>query len=156
MRWRKKRMPVRRTCISIMPSPNRIWSRLSPSQTQAQGDLAAAEAALKVMGITNPDALVKAPPSFEALVKSPISGEVVEQNVAVGQLAADWRDPVLHAFRHQHRLGIGEHLSKGFAIRARRRCGHDPDRVLSRRLPWPYFLRRSFAGSEHAHTAGAH
>ena len=56
------------------------------AQTQAQGDLAAAEAALKVMGITNPDALVKAPPSFEALVKSPISGEVVEQDVAVGQL----------------------------------------------------------------------
>ena len=56
------------------------------AQTQAQGDLAAAEAALKVMGITNPDALVKAPPSFEALVKSPINGEVVEQDVAVGQL----------------------------------------------------------------------
>ncbi len=56
------------------------------TQTQAQGDLAAAEAALKVLGITNPDALVKAPPSFEALVKAPINGEVVEQNVAVGQL----------------------------------------------------------------------
>jgi membrane fusion protein, heavy metal efflux system len=56
------------------------------AQTQAEGDLAAAEAALKVLGITNPDALVKAPPSFEALVKSPISGEVVEQDVSVGQL----------------------------------------------------------------------
>jgi membrane fusion protein, heavy metal efflux system len=56
------------------------------AQTQAQGDLVAAEAALKVMGITDPDTLVKAPPSFEALVKSPISGEVVEQDVAVGQL----------------------------------------------------------------------
>ncbi|HEY4899525.1 MAG TPA: efflux RND transporter periplasmic adaptor subunit [Terriglobales bacterium] len=55
-------------------------------QTQAQGDLASAEAALKVLGITNPETLVKAPPSFEALVKAPISGEVVEQNVAVGQL----------------------------------------------------------------------
>ncbi len=56
------------------------------TQTQAQGDLAAAEAALKVMGIANPEALVNAPPSFEALVKSPIGGEVVEQDVAVGQL----------------------------------------------------------------------
>src|ERR1022692_17433 len=37
-------------------------------QTQAEGDLASAEAALKVMGITNPEALVKAPPSYEALV----------------------------------------------------------------------------------------
>jgi membrane fusion protein, heavy metal efflux system len=55
-------------------------------QTQAEGDLASAEAALKVMGITNPEALVKAPPSYEALVKAPISAEVVEQDVAVGQL----------------------------------------------------------------------
>ena len=56
------------------------------AETQALGDLTAAEAALRVLGITNPDALVKAPPSFEALVKSPISGEVVEQDIAVGQL----------------------------------------------------------------------
>jgi RND family efflux transporter MFP subunit len=41
---------------------------------------------LKVVGITDPDALVKAPPSFEAQVKAPISGLVVEQDVAVGQL----------------------------------------------------------------------
>ena len=56
------------------------------AQAQAEGDLAATEAALKVLGITNPESLVKAPPSFEALVKAPIGGEVVEQNVAVGQL----------------------------------------------------------------------
>jgi len=56
------------------------------TEVQAGGDLAAAEAALKVLGITDPDALVKAPPTFEALVKAPISGQVVEQDVAVGQL----------------------------------------------------------------------
>jgi len=56
------------------------------AQMQAQGDLASAEAALKVLGISNPEALVKAPPSFEAVVKAPIGGEVVEQNVSVGQL----------------------------------------------------------------------
>ena len=56
------------------------------TQSQAEGDLASAEAALKVLGISNPETLVKAPPSFEALVKAPIDGEVVEQNVAVGQL----------------------------------------------------------------------
>jgi cobalt-zinc-cadmium efflux system membrane fusion protein len=55
-------------------------------EVQAGGDLVAAEAALKVMGITDPDALVKAPPTFEALVKAPISGQVVEQDVSVGQL----------------------------------------------------------------------
>ena len=56
------------------------------AEVQAGGDLAAAEAALKVLGITNPDALVKSPPSFEVPVRAPIAGEVVEQNVAVGQL----------------------------------------------------------------------
>lgn len=53
---------------------------------QAGGDLAAAQAALKVMGITDPDALVKAPPSFEVPVRAPITGEVVEQDVSAGQL----------------------------------------------------------------------
>ena len=56
------------------------------AEVQAQGDLIAAEAALKVLGITDPNALLKAPPSFEATVNSPISGLVVEQDVAVGQL----------------------------------------------------------------------
>jgi cobalt-zinc-cadmium efflux system membrane fusion protein len=56
------------------------------TEVQAQGDLSAAEAALKVLGITDPNALLTAPPSFEASVKAPISGQVVEQDVAVGQL----------------------------------------------------------------------
>ena len=55
-------------------------------EVQAGGDLAAAQAALKVMGITDPDALVQAPPSFEVPVKAPISGLVVEQDVSAGQL----------------------------------------------------------------------
>jgi cobalt-zinc-cadmium efflux system membrane fusion protein len=56
------------------------------AEVQAGGDLASAEAALKVMGITDPDALVKAPPSFEVPVLAPIAGEVVEQLVSRGQL----------------------------------------------------------------------
>jgi cobalt-zinc-cadmium efflux system membrane fusion protein len=56
------------------------------AEVQAQGDLTAAEAALKVLGINDPNALLTAPPSFEATVKAPISGQVVEQDVAVGQL----------------------------------------------------------------------
>ena len=56
------------------------------AEVQAGGDLASAQAALKVLGITDPDALVKAPPTFEVPVKAPISGEVVEQNVSAGQL----------------------------------------------------------------------
>lgn len=56
------------------------------AETQAGGDLASAMAALKVIGITDPDSLVQSPPSFEVPVKAPIKGEVVEQDVAAGQL----------------------------------------------------------------------
>ncbi len=55
-------------------------------EVQASGDLIAAQAALKVMGVADPDALVKAPPSFEVPVKAPIGGLVVEQDVSAGQL----------------------------------------------------------------------
>lgn len=56
------------------------------TEVQAGGDLVAAQAALKVMGITDPDALVAAPPSFEVPVRAPIKGLVVEQDVSAGQL----------------------------------------------------------------------
>lgn len=56
------------------------------AEVQAGGDLVSAQAALKVLGITDPDALVQAPPTFEVPVKAPISGEVVEQDIAAGQL----------------------------------------------------------------------
>lgn len=56
------------------------------AEVQAGGDLVSARAALKVLGITDPDALVQAPPTFEVPVKAPIGGRVVEQDVAVGQL----------------------------------------------------------------------
>ena len=56
------------------------------TQVQAQSDLMAAEAALKVMGVTDLNALAKGPASFEASVLAPITGQVVEQNVSVGQL----------------------------------------------------------------------
>jgi cobalt-zinc-cadmium efflux system membrane fusion protein len=56
------------------------------AETQAGGDLVAALAALKVLGITDPDTLIQSPPSYEVPMKSPIGGEVVEQDVAAGQL----------------------------------------------------------------------
>ncbi|HKW18445.1 MAG TPA: efflux RND transporter periplasmic adaptor subunit [Terriglobales bacterium] len=56
------------------------------AEVQAGGDLASAQAALKVLGITDPDAVVQAPPTLEVPVKAPISGEVVEQDVSAGQL----------------------------------------------------------------------
>jgi cobalt-zinc-cadmium efflux system membrane fusion protein len=56
------------------------------AEVQAGSDMASAASSLKVMGINDPDALVKAPPSFEVPVLAPISGEVVEQLVSAGQL----------------------------------------------------------------------
>jgi membrane fusion protein, heavy metal efflux system len=63
-----------------------VLEQAESAEVQAGGDLVSAQAALKVLGITDPDALVQAPPSFEVPVKAPIGGEVVEQNVAAGQL----------------------------------------------------------------------
>ena len=56
------------------------------AEVQAGGDLASAEAALKVMGVTDPDAMEKGPSSYEVPVRAPIGGEVVEQLVSAGQL----------------------------------------------------------------------
>ena len=56
------------------------------AEVQASGDLVAAQAALKVMGVADPDALVQGPPSFEVSLKAPVSGLVVEQDVSAGQL----------------------------------------------------------------------
>ncbi|HZD30424.1 MAG TPA: efflux RND transporter periplasmic adaptor subunit [Candidatus Angelobacter sp.] len=56
------------------------------AEVQAGGDMTSAHAALKVMGVADPDALVKGPASYEVPVLAPIGGQVVEQLVSVGQL----------------------------------------------------------------------
>lgn len=53
---------------------------------EAKGDLDASEAALRVLGVTDPAGLIKGQPSFQAPLRAPISGEVVERNISVGQL----------------------------------------------------------------------
>jgi len=63
-----------------------VLEQAQSAEIQAGGDLVSSQAALKVMGITDPDALVKAPPSFEVPVRAPIGGLVVEQDVSAGQL----------------------------------------------------------------------
>ncbi len=63
-----------------------VLEQAESAEVQAGGDLASAQAALKVLGVSDPDAVVKSPPTFEIPVKSPITGEVVEQDVAAGQL----------------------------------------------------------------------
>jgi len=56
------------------------------AEVQASGDLVAAQSALKVMGVADPDALIQGPPSFEVPLRAPVSGLVVEQDVSAGQL----------------------------------------------------------------------
>ena len=108
------------------------------AEIQASGDLASAQAALKVMGITDPDELVKAPPSFEVPVKAPIGGEVVEQDVSAGQLiqpgttqcfmisdtGSVW---VLESFTAAFRM------SPHRSIRTRARCRHASRRAIPAR-----------------------
>jgi membrane fusion protein, heavy metal efflux system len=53
---------------------------------QAQADLNAALLGLKILGIAKPEDLEKAPSSAEIPLLAPIGGEVVERDVAPGQL----------------------------------------------------------------------
>jgi len=55
-------------------------------RNQAQADLNAAEQGMKILGIKNPEDLVKAPVSAEIPVIAPIGGEVVERLVSPGQI----------------------------------------------------------------------
>jgi membrane fusion protein, heavy metal efflux system len=55
-------------------------------RNQAQADLNASEQSMKILGIKNPEDLVKAPSSAEIPVIAPIGGEVVERLVAPGQV----------------------------------------------------------------------
>jgi membrane fusion protein, heavy metal efflux system len=55
-------------------------------ESQAQADLEAAEQSLRIMGVSDPDAMVSGKKSPEVAVRAPITGEVVERLVAPGQL----------------------------------------------------------------------
>jgi membrane fusion protein, heavy metal efflux system len=55
-------------------------------RNQAKADLDASEEALRILGISNPEALEKAPSSPQIPLPAPISGVVVERDVSPGQL----------------------------------------------------------------------
>jgi cobalt-zinc-cadmium efflux system membrane fusion protein len=55
-------------------------------RTQAQADLNAAEQGMKILGIKNPADLTKATSSAQIPVLAPISGQVVERLVSLGQV----------------------------------------------------------------------
>jgi len=55
-------------------------------RNQAQADLDATEQALRILGILNPDQLVKAPSTPQIPLPAPIGGVVVERDISPGQL----------------------------------------------------------------------
>ncbi|HKV05362.1 MAG TPA: efflux RND transporter periplasmic adaptor subunit [Candidatus Acidoferrales bacterium] len=55
-------------------------------RNQAQADLNASEQSMKILGIKNPEDVVKSPASAEIPLIAPISGEVVDRLVAPGQV----------------------------------------------------------------------
>ncbi len=56
------------------------------ARTQAQADMVAAEQALTIIGISNPETVVTKPASPEVPLLAPLSGEVVERLVSPGQV----------------------------------------------------------------------
>ena len=59
MPWRKKPMPAPRILYQHHAIAEQDLEQAESAEVQAGGDLASAQAALKVMGITDPDALVQ-------------------------------------------------------------------------------------------------
>ncbi|MGE5205247.1 MAG: efflux RND transporter periplasmic adaptor subunit, partial [Chlamydiota bacterium] len=57
------------------------------ARTQAQADMVAAQQALTIIGIANPETVIDKPASPEVPLLAPIGGEVVERLVSAGQVA---------------------------------------------------------------------
>jgi membrane fusion protein, heavy metal efflux system len=57
-------------------------------RAQAEADLQSADAGLKVLGITDPEAMLKSPVSFQIPLLSPVAGEITDRLVGPGQLLA--------------------------------------------------------------------
>ena len=56
------------------------------NRTQAQADLQASEQAIRVLGISNPETVVTAPPAAELPLLAPLAGEIVERLCSPGEL----------------------------------------------------------------------
>jgi cobalt-zinc-cadmium efflux system membrane fusion protein len=56
------------------------------TRQQALADLQAADQALKVLGMSNPDSLIQGPSSAQVPLLAPVGGEIVERLVAPGQV----------------------------------------------------------------------
>ena len=126
------------------------------AEVQAGGDLASAEAALKVMGVTDPDAMEKGPSSYEVPVRAPIGGEVVEQLVSAGQLLQPGNTQCFTISDTSTVWVLVNVYQKDLPYV---RVG-DPVTIQTDAYPdiFPrtHFLCRGCARSQHPHLAGAH
>ena len=86
MNWRKSLTLARKDLYQHHAIAERDLEAAQSAQVQAGGDVASAAAALKVMGITDPDALIAKPSSPEVPVPRSDSGEMVEQLISPGQV----------------------------------------------------------------------
>jgi membrane fusion protein, heavy metal efflux system len=57
-------------------------------RAQAQADLQSSEAGLRVLGVADPEALVKGPASFQVPLLAPVGGMITDRLVGPGQLLA--------------------------------------------------------------------
>ena len=57
-------------------------------RAQAQADLQSSEAGLRVLGVPDPEALVKGPPTFQVPLLAPVGGLITDRLVGPGQLLA--------------------------------------------------------------------
>ena len=123
---------------------------------QAQADLNAALLGLKILGIPNPDDLEKAPSSAEIPLLAPIGGEIVERDVAPGQLL---QAGATQAFIISDMSSVWVLANVYQSDMAAVHVGDQvdgADRFLSRQISGKDFVHLTGAGSQYAHAAGAH
>jgi membrane fusion protein, heavy metal efflux system len=154
MRWPTRHSLAPRTCTSITQSPNRIWSRRvgrGAGQRRSGGRASGSESD----GITDPDALVNAPPSFEVPVKAPIGGEVVEQDVSAGQLIQPGTTQCF-MISDTSTSGCWSMSIRKICPTCAREIGHHSDRYVSRSVPRAHSYVAASLDPNHAHAAGPH
>ena len=121
------------------------------AEVQAGGDLASAEAALKVMGVTDPDAMEKGPSSYEVPVRAPIGGEVVEQLVSAGQLLQPGNTQCFTISDTGTMWVLVNVYQKDLPYVRAGDHGHDSNRCVSGYLSRTHFVCGGRARSQHSH-----
>jgi cobalt-zinc-cadmium efflux system membrane fusion protein len=95
------------------------------NRAQAQADFESSADAIRVLGITDPETIVTKPPSPEIPLYSPVAGEVVDRQCSAGQLLAAGATQCFTLSDMSSVWILGQHLSEGCGLRARRRPGED-------------------------------